>query len=195
MIDVWFTKHLTKDAALFSDTIHLQNRKIGGDSVHTLAYNIPNLYNLSTLQVTIVSGSYDNLATNRKIFGKQGPRVRRFNARTFHFHTVPQAQRGYGVLKGTCLVEGGGTRVLLSFSLMPSVDYLPPKKPKISTQNRGRVFFFFKQTNICKITSVIKPFLPLVQSCTTHYLLEHLFDLLCNLHMRSTQPCIPPGSL
>ena len=38
-ICVSFTKHLTKDARLFSGTSHLQNRKIW-DSVRTLAYDI-----------------------------------------------------------------------------------------------------------------------------------------------------------
>jgi len=47
-IDVSFTKHLTKNARLFSGTIHLQNRKIVWDSVRTLAYDIPRR-NLSTL--------------------------------------------------------------------------------------------------------------------------------------------------
>ena len=47
-IDVSFTKRLTKDPRLFSDTIHLQNRKIVGDSVRTLAGDIPKR-NLSTL--------------------------------------------------------------------------------------------------------------------------------------------------
>ena len=35
-----FTKHPTNDARLFSGTIHLQNRKIVGDSVRTLDYDI-----------------------------------------------------------------------------------------------------------------------------------------------------------
>ena len=39
---------LTKDAGLFSSTIHLQNRKIVSDSVRTSAYDIPKR-NLSTL--------------------------------------------------------------------------------------------------------------------------------------------------
>jgi len=38
--NVSFTKHLTKDAKLFSATIRLQNRKIVWDSVRKLAYSI-----------------------------------------------------------------------------------------------------------------------------------------------------------
>ena len=38
MIDVSFTKHLTKDARRFSGTIHLQNRKVVLDSVRTLTW-------------------------------------------------------------------------------------------------------------------------------------------------------------
>jgi len=47
-IDVSFIKHLTKNARLFSGTVHLQNRKIVWDSVRKLAYNIPRR-TLSTL--------------------------------------------------------------------------------------------------------------------------------------------------
>jgi len=54
MIDVRFTKHLTKDVRLFLGTIHSQNRKIVSDGVRKLAYDIP-MRNLRTSLVTVTS--------------------------------------------------------------------------------------------------------------------------------------------
>ena len=48
-IDVSFTKRLTKDPRLFSDTIHLQNRKIVGDSVRTLKKGKVDPYSLPSV--------------------------------------------------------------------------------------------------------------------------------------------------
>ena len=54
-IDVQFTKHLTNGAVLFLGTIHSQNRKIVGDSVRILTYDIPKR-NLSKSQFAVESG-------------------------------------------------------------------------------------------------------------------------------------------
>ena len=61
------------NASLFLGRFFLQNHKIVGDSVCIFAYDIPGR-NRSTLQVTVVRRSYDNLMINRKIFCKSGPR-------------------------------------------------------------------------------------------------------------------------
>ena len=39
--DVKFAKHLTKNASIFSGTIHLENRKITRDSARKLTRDIP----------------------------------------------------------------------------------------------------------------------------------------------------------
>ena len=62
--------------AFRKNEIHVHNRNIVGDSVHKLAYDIPEKFQhvLSHYRKSILRQTYDNRIINRKIFCKSGPR-------------------------------------------------------------------------------------------------------------------------
>jgi len=62
--------------AFHKNEIHVHNRNIVGDSVHKLAYDIPEKFQhvLSHYRKSILRQTYDNRIINRKIFCKSGPR-------------------------------------------------------------------------------------------------------------------------